>query len=170
MKVSTVCHGNIARSQILHHYLAEYARTRSLSIELFSCGTAPVEAYPDVDHLLDEVRSELRRRGLAGHVKRDILDEGALQRLAGSDLILAADSERKQAILARLGDRADSTKVMLFYEFIGEGQRDFTDTYDTDKGAQDPERFSRCFDELARIAKAAIEQIAATGLPPSKRR
>jgi protein-tyrosine-phosphatase len=159
MKVSTVCHGNIARSQILHHYLADYAGTRSLDLELFSCGTAPVDAYPEVDRLLEEVRSELRRRGLSGLVKRDILDEEALQDLASSDLILAADSDRKQEILARLGDQADTTKVMLFYEFIGEGKRDFTDTYDTEKGAQDPERFSRCFDELERIAEAAIEQI-----------
>jgi protein-tyrosine-phosphatase len=159
MKVCTVCHGNIARSQILHHYLAKCAGARSLNIELFSCGTAPVDAYPDVDRLLDEVRSELRRRGLKGPVKRDILNGEALQHLAGSDLILAADTDRRQEILARLGDQADSTKVMLFYEFIGEGRCDFTDTYDTDKGAQDPERFSRCFDELERIAQAVIEQI-----------
>jgi hypothetical protein len=51
------------------------------------------------------------------------------------------------------------TLVMLFYEFIGEGQSDFTDTYDASKGAQDPERFSRCFDELERIARVTIEQI-----------
>lgn len=159
MKISVVCHGNIARSQVLHHYLAEYAGRNSLDIELFSCGTAPVDAYPNVDLLLDEVRNELKRRGLNGSVKRDVLDEEALQHLADSDLILAADMDRKQEIISRLGDRAKSKKVMLFYEFIGEGQNDFTDTYDPNKGAQDPERFSRCFDELERIARVAVEQI-----------
>ncbi len=159
MKVSIVCHGNIARSQVLHHYLAEYAGRNSLYIELFSCGTAPIDAYPNVDLLLDEVRNELRRRGLNGPLKRDILDEEALQHLTGSDLILVADMDRRQEILSRLGDQAKSKKIMLFYEFIGEGQSDFTDTYDTNKGAQDPERFSRCFDELERIARVTIEQI-----------
>ena len=159
MKISIVCHGNIARSQVLHHYLAEYVGRNSLNIELFSCGTAPIDAYPDVDFLLDEVRNELRRRGLNGPLKRDILDEEALQHLTDSDLILVADMDRRQEILSRLGDRAKSKKVMLFYEFIGEGQIDFTDTYDTNKRAQDPERFSRCFDELERIARVTIEKI-----------
>jgi protein-tyrosine-phosphatase len=159
MKISIVCHGNVARSQVLHHYLAEYAGRSSLDIELFSCGTAPIDAYPNIDLLLDEVRNELRKRGLNGPIKRDILDGEALQHLTGSDLILVADMDRRQEILSRLGDQAKSKKVMLFYEFIGEGQSDFTDTYDTNKGAQDPEQFSRCFDELERIARITIEQI-----------
>jgi hypothetical protein len=48
---------------------------------------------------------------------------------------------------------------MLFYEYIGEGARDFTDTYDAKKGAQDPVRFARCFDELERIARAVVEKV-----------
>ena len=52
MKVSIICHGNVARSQILHHYLAEYANRASLSIDLFSCGTAPIDAFPDIDRML----------------------------------------------------------------------------------------------------------------------
>lgn len=159
MKVCIVCHGNIARSQVLHHYLAEYAGRRSLDMDLFSCGTAPREAYPDADLLLAEVETELRKRGLNGPVKRNILDKEALQHLLGSDLILVADRHRRQEVLSRLGDQAQSKKVMLFYEYIGEGRRDFTDTYDTKKGAQDPVRFARCFDELARIARATIEKI-----------
>lgn len=133
MKISIVCHGNVARSQILHHYLAEYANRASLSIDLFSCGTAPIDAYPDIDLLLAGVQKELRKRGLNGPVKRNILDEEALRHLAGSDLILAADMDRKQEILSRLEDQAQTEKVMLFHEFIGEGQNDFTDTYDASR-------------------------------------
>ncbi|RKX33794.1 MAG: hypothetical protein DRP71_09305 [Verrucomicrobia bacterium] len=163
MKISIVCHGNVARSQILHHYLAEYAGRSSLDIDLFSCGTAPIDAYPDVDLLLDEVKDELKRRGLNGPVKRNVLDEEALQILLGSDLILVADMDRRQEVLSRLGDQAKSTEIALFYELIKEGQRDFTDTYDANKGAQDQERFSSCFDELERIAKMTIEEIRKTG-------
>lgn len=159
MKVSVVCHGNVARSQVLHHYLAEYANRASLDIDLFSCGTAPIDHYPNVDRLLTDVESELRRRGLNGIVKRNILDNAALQYLLESDLILVADSERMAEVESWLGDQAVMGKVMLFYEFIGEGQKNFVDTYDASKGVQDPERFSRCFDELERIAKLTIEQI-----------
>ena len=159
MKVSTVCHGNVARSQILHHYLAEYADRALLTIDLFSCGTAPIDAYPEIDRLLVNVQRELRRRGLNGCVKRNILDEEALQHLVSSDLILVADMERKKEILSLLRDQAPAKKVMLFYEFIGEGQNDFVDTYDAGKKAQDPGRFSRCFDELERIAKLTVEKI-----------
>ena len=62
VKVCIICHGNIARSQVLHHYLAEYAGRSALKIDLFSCGTAPIDAYPDADRLLDEVQNELRKK------------------------------------------------------------------------------------------------------------
>jgi protein-tyrosine-phosphatase len=162
VKITIICHGNIARSQVLYHYLAEYAGRSALDIDLFSCGTAPIDAYPDVDLLLDEVQTELRKRGLNNPVRRNILDKEALQHLLGSDLILVADRSRGQEVLSLLGDQAEPKKVMLFYEYIGEGQNDFTDTYDTNKGAQDPERFSSCFNELERIARATIEQIQKT--------
>jgi len=162
MKVSIVCHGNVARSQVLHHYLVEYAGRSSLDIDLFSCGTAPIDAYPDVDLLLDEVKNELRRRGLSVPIKRNVIDKESLQHLLSSDLILVADMDRRQEILLLLEDQAKSRNVMLFYEFIGEGQRDFTDTYDANKRAQDPERFSSCFDELERIARVTIEQLQKT--------
>ncbi len=159
MKVSIVCHGNVARSQVLHHYLAEYANRVSLRIDLFSCGTAPIDAYPDIERLLADVERELRRRGVNGPVKRNILDKAALQRLVESDLVLVADTERMTEVESRLADQALTGKIMLFYEFIGEGQNDFVDTYDASKGTQDPQRFARCFDELERIAKLTIEQI-----------
>ena len=163
MEISIICHGNVVRSQILHHYLAKYVNRASLSIDLFSCGTAPICTYPEIDRLLADVQRELRKRGLNGAVKRNILDEEALQHLASSDLILVADTDRKKEILSRLGDQALTKKVMLFYEFIGEGQHDFIDTYDASKEVQDPERFASCFNELERIAKLAIEQIQRKG-------
>ncbi len=114
MKISVICHGNIARSQILHHYLNDHADKASLSIDLFSCGTAPLDAYPDADRLLADVQSELRRRGLKEFVKRNILDKEARQHLVDSDLILVADRKRRQEILSRLGEQILVQKVMLF--------------------------------------------------------
>jgi protein-tyrosine-phosphatase len=163
MKISVICHGNIARSQILHHYLDCYADKASLSIDLFSCGTAPLDAYPDADDLLAAVRSELRRRGVSGSVKRNPLDEEAQQHLLDSDIVLVADADRKQEVLSLLAGRIQAHRVMLFYEFIEEGPKDFVDTYDADRGAQDPARFARCFDELERIAKLTVERIQRTG-------
>ncbi|MEZ5277167.1 MAG: hypothetical protein R3F07_12370 [Opitutaceae bacterium] len=162
MKICLLCHGNIARSQILHHFLADHARKASLSLDLFSCGSAPVDAYPHAGRLLEEVKRELRRRGLNGTVERHVLDAETLQHLVDSDLILAADRERRQDLLSRFGDRIPAGKVMLFYEFIGEGRHDFTDTYDPETGAQDPERFAGCFDELERIAEKVIDRISRT--------
>ena len=159
MKISVVCHGNIARSQILHHYLAEYAKRADLPLELFSCGTAPREAYPDANRLLSEVRDELKRRGVKTHVERNPFDDAAKQRLIDSDIILVADANRRRELLTRLGDQVAPNKIMLFYEYIGEGPNDFVDTYDAKKGAQDPERFAKCFDELERIAIHIIDRI-----------
>ncbi len=162
MKISVICHGNIARSQILHHYLDDYANRASFNIDLFSCGTAPLDAYPQSDRLLAEVQSELRSRGLKGSVKRNILDKETQQHLVESDLILVADTTRRQELLSRLGEQIHARKVMLFYEFIGEGQKDFIDTFDAKKGAQDPQRFASCFSELERIAKLTVEKIQRT--------
>lgn len=159
LRICLVCHGNIARSQILHHYLAEHAHRAALAVDLFSCGTATRDTYPEADRLLADVQKELRRRGLNGLVKRNVLDGVALQYLAGADIVLVADRNRRREVISRLGDRAQSTKVCLFYEFIGEGRKDFVDTYDADRGAQDPQRFARCFDELERIARLTVAQL-----------
>lgn len=159
-QLSTVCHGNIARSQVLHHYLVDHARRVGLAVDVFSCGTASVDTYPNADRLLAEVQSELDRRGLNATVVRCVLDdEDSQRRLVASDWILVADAVRRRDIIDRLGDRIQSGKVVLFYEFIGEGVKDFVDTYDAVKGAQDPERFARCFDELERIARLAVERL-----------
>lgn len=159
MKISIVCHGNVARSQVLHLYLRELADEAALPLDLFSCGTAPVDAYPDIDRMLEEVQRELHRRGLNRTVVRHILDAESRQHLVKSDLVLVADGERRQELISRLEGQLQAEKTMLFYEFIGEGRRDFVDTYDAERGGQDPELFAKCFDELERIAKRAMEKI-----------
>jgi protein-tyrosine-phosphatase len=163
VKISLICHGNIARSQILHHYLDDYADKASLDLDLFSCGTAPMEAYPDSDDLLADVQAELNRRGLNASVKRNVLDAEAQQHLTDSDVVLVADANRKQEVLSLLAGKIPTQSVMLFYEFIEEGPKDFVDTYDADRGAQDPARFAGCFDELERIAQLSVERIQRTG-------
>ena len=45
VKISVVCHGNVARSQILHHYLAEYANRASLSINPEARVSLPTIAF-----------------------------------------------------------------------------------------------------------------------------
>ena len=139
MKLSVVCHGNIARSQILHHYLAVYAQRATIPLELFSCGTAPWDAYPDTERLLAEVGNELERRGVSTQVVRNTLDDAdAKQHLVDSDVILAADENRRRELVAQLCDQVPPNKIKLFYEYIGEGTKDFVDTYDAKIGAQDP--------------------------------
>lgn len=159
MKISTVCHGNVARSQVLHHYLREFGDQASLDLDLFSCGTAPLDAFPGIDRMLAEVQTEMTRRGLRGTVVRNILDDVARQHLVDSDRVLVADRERRQELMVLLDGQLQPEKVLLFYEFIGEGKQDFVDTYDAEKGAQDPERFAGCFDELERIARLTVAQI-----------
>ena len=59
---------------------------------------------------------------------------------------------------------------MLFYEIIGDGPKDFVDTYDANKGAQDPDHLARCFEELERIAKQVVERFrtAPASLPRAR--
>lgn len=160
MKISIVCHGNIARSQILHHYLAHYAKRAAWPLQLYSCGTAPWDAYQETERLLAEVRTELERRGIETRVERNTLDEtDAEPQLADSDVILAADEDRRRELVERLGDQVAPEKIKLFYDYIDEGARDFVDTYDAKQGAQDPERFTKCFDELERIARLIIDRL-----------
>ena len=159
MKIGLACHGNIARSQILHHYLVQYAAEAGLALEVFSCGTAPRGAYPHAADLLAQVQRELDRRRVKGRVLRHVLDQAALNELEGADHVLVADRAVQADILPLFKRAADREKLCLFYEFIGEGGRDFADTYDPDTSAQDPTRFSACFDELARIAGRVVERI-----------
>jgi protein-tyrosine-phosphatase len=154
-RMGIVCHGNIARSQVLHHLLAREVEARGLPVELFSCGTAEAEAYDNVPALLEEVSGLLRTNGVKPAVERCHWTEDARKHLLGSDWILAADEDRQQDLIDRLPSR--SNDIALYYDFIGEAPKGFIDTFDHQKGRQDPERFAACFQELQRIAgKAAL--------------
>ena len=157
-RIALVCHGNIARSQILHHYLVEALCRRGLDVDVFSCGTAPKDTYPSAPELLAEVQAELHRRGLKVTVERTPWSEAAADQLSACDWVLAADHNRQADILARTG--LVPNRVQLFYAFIGEGEKDFADTYDLALGRQDAERFARCFDELQRIAEQIAQRLA----------
>jgi len=157
MRISMVCHGNIARSQVLQRFLDQSLRQRGVPAELYSCGTAPREAYPDEDALLADVQRELSSRGLCATVERTCWSKEAAKTIEQSDIILVADEDRRRDILTRTG--VNPAKVHLFYGFIGEGAKDFVDTYDSAKGRQDPDRYRACFDELKRIADLAADRI-----------
>jgi len=159
MKISVVCHGNIARSQVLHHYITKYALEAGLAVEVFSCGTASWDAYPNAEALLAEVQRELEKRGVMGAVVRNVLDDSARGELENSDTVLAADQGIKDEVLKALQREQDRKKVSLFYEYIGEGTIDFVDTYDSKANEQDPARFARCFDELERIAEKVVRAV-----------
>jgi protein-tyrosine-phosphatase len=164
MLISIVCHGNIARSQVLHHYLQRELSQRGIPADVFSCGIAPAAAYPNAAELLEEVQRELARRGLAVRVKRACWSPEAAGKIAASDLVLAADEKCRAHVLKN--SEAAPARTFLYYEFIGEGPRDFLDTFDPQRGRQDPRRFASCFDELARIAAKAAEKLARSEEPP----
>ena len=156
-KITIVCHGNIVRSQILHRYLAHVLESRNVQVDLFSCGIAPVEAYPHAEAMLQDVQRTLNQRGLTVALKRTAWSSEAARRVAESDLVLVADSGIRAEILSRVG--VAPGKVISFYEFIGEGPRDYVDTYDPDQRRQDAERYQQAFDELERIAIIAADRI-----------
>jgi protein-tyrosine phosphatase len=157
-RIATICHGNIARSQVLEHYLRQALAGLGVEVDLFSCGTAPAEAYPDAAGLLRDVHEQLERRGLDVTVERTPWDAGVAEAVRVCDLVLAADAARRGDVLERTG--MESARVQLFYEYIGEGSVDFVDTFDHARGRQDPARYARSFDELERIARLAAARIA----------
>lgn len=151
-----VCHGNILRSQVLEQYLHHYARLYSVDIELHSFGIAGFDAYPNTGLLLDEVRRELSRRGIAHHVERNPWGHDRLLIARQADVILVADSSVKTDLIGKMADSCMNRKIFTFYEIIDEGDKSFVDTYDPKTGRQDPQRFAESFSELDRIAQKII--------------
>ena len=49
--------------------------------------------------------------------------------------------------------------IALFYEFAGEGGKDFADTYAFDRKCQDETRYNACFHELERMSIQAIDSV-----------
>ena len=157
MKISVVCHGNIARSQVLHCYLEKDLAELGVDAELFSCGVAAAEAYANGAELLQDVQQELRKRGYNRCVKRNSWDENAARTIEASDLVLVADQSCKDSILERT--EVEPSKVHLFYEYACNGGKDFVDTFDAGAGKQDPDRFSRCFTELQLISRQIADRL-----------
>lgn len=99
------------------------------------------------------MEAKLRERGVNVKPKRNHWTEESKKQLELSDIIIVADEDRKRDILDRTGEKIPAENVYTFYQFIGEGEKNFEDTYDYSKRCQDPIRFERCFDELERIAR-----------------
>ena len=157
LRIAVICHGNIARSQTLHHYLTRELAQLQIPADIFSCGTATSQSYSQDKELLAEVQQNLTARGLDVIVERTCWSDQATQRVADSDIVLVADRNRRAEVLKRTGMPPE--RVHLFYEFIDEGPKDFTDTFDRKTGKQDPTRFAQCFDELQRIAELTADRI-----------
>lgn len=159
-QIGLVCYGNIARSQVLGIYLIKFLNEAGINtIRVYSVGTAPYETYPTTPQLIKEVEEKLKERGVNIKPRRNHWTEESKKQLEFSDIILVADENRKKDVIDRLGDRIPRNNIYTFYQFIGEGEKDFEDSYDYEKGRQDPVKFSKIFDELERIAKKAADKI-----------
>ena len=159
-QVGVVCYGNIARSQILGIYLRECLARAGLSgIRVYSVGTAPYEAYPNTPALIREVKEKLKERGLNANPKRNHWTGEAKEQLELSDIILVADEDRKKEVIGRIGDKIPRGRIYTFYQFIGEGEKGFEDSYDYKNKRQEPVKFGKIFDELKRIAEKATDKI-----------
>ncbi len=159
-QVGVVCYGNIARSQILGIYLDKSLKDIGISgIRVYSVGTAPYEAFPNTPVLIKEVEEKLKERGVNFKPRRNHWTEESRRKLELSDIVLVADENRKRDVIDRIGDKIPRDRIYTFYQFIGEGEKGFEDSYDYEKRRQDPVKFGKIFDELERIAKKAAEKI-----------
>lgn len=159
-QIGVVCYGNIARSQVLGIYLKKFLNDEGINnVRVYSVGTAPYEAFPDTPVLIREVGEKLKERGVNSTPRRNSWTEESRKELGLSDIILVADEKRKKEVMGRLGYKITRDCVYTFYQFIGEGEKGFEDSYDYEKRRQDPVKFGKIFDELERIAKKAAERI-----------
>lgn len=159
--IEVVCHGNIARSQVFAHYLDAFARACRIPLAIRSCGVAEEAAYSHWPELVAETERRLAAVTPPGvpppRIERDWWSPPVAARVPEATLILAADASIQSALVAKLGPAAPP--VLLFYEFSGDGTRDFVDTFDPSTGGQDPERYSNCFDTLEGMAAKAIADL-----------
>lgn len=158
--VGVVCHANILRSQVLAAYLRFYADRFDCRYRVIDAGVcrASNRDIPSPDAELERVEARLRERGLEVRLSRSPWSDHVAHRLSGCVLILAADGRVRQALTSRLP--TPHPPVYGFYELIGEGDRDYRDTYDYERQVQRPQDFERSFDELQRIAQTAAPILA----------
>lgn len=163
VRVVAVCHGNIARSQILATFLQqELQRVGGCSrCCVSSCATiSELGVFGDEAQLLADVERELTsHHGSEVPLQRRIWSEAIADELQAAHLILVADHARRAELIERLGKQCER-KIFTFYEFVGEGAKDFTDTFDPETKTQDSSRFANAFIELRRIAKTAASIIS----------
>lgn len=158
-RVSLVCFGNIARSQVLSVYVRKFLKEEGKKIDVYSAGTAPYSAYPNTPQLITEVEEKLADRGIKSKIKRNPWSKKKEMELRLSDLILVADEKIKKGLKAKLKGFIPKYGIHTFYGFIGEGEKDFEDTYDYKNNCQDPVKFGKLFDELERIAEKVVDKL-----------
>ena len=159
-QIGLVCYGNIARSQVLGIYLRKFLDEEGISnVRVYSVGTAPYEKYPNTQELIKEVEEKLKERKIYVKPKRNCWSIEAERELRKSEVILAANKKIKKEVMSRLKNKFPEKSIYTFYEFVGEGKKDFKDTYDYQKQRQDPVKFEILFDELEKIARKIINKI-----------
>ncbi len=157
-KIAAICHGNILRSQVLDLFLKYQSQRSSLDLDVYSAGIAPEEFYPHTKQLLAEIECELKRRGVFLSPERKIWNLETERKVLESNVIIAADEETRKTVLELLKNK-EHPPVYTFYGFIGEGEKDFKDTYDRSTRRQDPVLFKNAFDELWRISSKILDII-----------
>lgn len=158
-KLALICYGNILRSQVLEQFLRYYSKDY---LEFFSAGVAGSDEFPDEKELLDGIGCELDKRCIPHRLCRNTWNENTAKELLSCPIILCADSSVRDTVSKRLEGSCYQDNLSTFYEYIGEGEKDFEDTYDYEKKRQDPVRFAKAFDEIERIAKKILE---VSGIP-----
>ena len=103
MQVYVVCHGNIARSQVMSVYLRKHLAEMKGKATILSCGIASKDAYPNESQLVAEVEHKLKQRGIHDTLTRTCWSKVTADAILDCDLVLAADSSIKRAIIERTG-------------------------------------------------------------------
>lgn len=150
--VGVVCYGNILRSQVLASYLRAGITAQNCKYEVFDAGVCehPEIEFRDARQTLDEVEERLQERGLTLRLYQKTWSTQVAFQLLNCALILAADLQVRDILNQRLP--AAHPPIYGFYELLGEGEREFQDTYDYERQAQHKETFDKSFDELERLA------------------
>lgn len=139
------------------HYLDRLLNANSLKrVDLYSCGIAEFD-YKNESKLLTDVQQMLYNRGLDVSIIRNKWSMSAAGIIDKSELVLVADHEVKEELLKKI--KFAMNKIYLFYEFIGEGNKGFNDTFDYSRNKQNRLQFQKSFNELERIANLAARII-----------
>ena len=158
--VGVVCYGNILRSQVLASYLRAGMTAHNCNFQVFDAGICenPEIEFRNARQALTEVEMQLHERGLVVRLHQTTWSLQVARQLSDCSLILAADLHVRNILNQRLPD--PHPPIYGFYELIGEGNREFQDTYDYEQQAQRRDTFEQSFDELARVAGHLMDILA----------